>query len=108
MIEITDENFDTIINDDSGLVLIDFWASWCMPCKMMEPTLIKLEQIIKVGKVDVDSEIKLSARFSVKGIPTLIIFNNREIVQRYVGIQQYNTIKEAINSINIDKSGKNG
>lgn len=104
MIELTEKNFDDVIGNNE-LILIDFWASWCRPCMTMEPTLSKLESIIRIGKINIDKEIKLSVRFSVKSIPTLIIFKNRNIIQRYIGVQSFNVIKEFIDSLTPAENG---
>jgi len=104
MIEITEKNFDIEIGKN-GLILMDFWASWCVPCMMMKPTLIKLNPIIEIGKVNIDEEIKLAARFSVKSIPTLIIFKDGNIIQRYIGVQLFNVIKEFVDSLTQTENG---
>jgi len=87
-IELSDGNFDQIINSDKP-VLVDFWAEWCGPCKMIGPVVEELageyEGKAAVGKVDVDANPNLSARFGVRSIPTLLIFKGGEIVDKVVG-----------------------
>jgi thioredoxin 1 len=75
----------------SGVVLIDFWASWCMPCKMMAPILNEVADEIgdeaKISKVNVEEHQQLSAKFSVRNIPTLILLKNGKEIDRFVGVK---------------------
>ncbi len=87
-IEITDSNFEEIINSEKP-VLVDFWAEWCGPCKMIGPVVEELagdyEGKAVVGKVDVDANPVVSAKFGIRSIPTLLVFKNGEIVDKQVG-----------------------
>lgn len=87
-IELTDQNFEEIINTEKP-VLVDFWAEWCGPCKMIGPVVEELaseyEGKALVGKVDVDSNPEVSAKFGIRSIPTLLVFKNGEIVDKQVG-----------------------
>ena len=87
-IEITDNNFEEIINSEKP-VLVDFWAEWCGPCKMIGPVVEELagdyEGKAVVGKVDVDANPVVSAKFGIRSIPTLLVFKNGEIVDKQVG-----------------------
>ncbi|MCR9254353.1 MAG: thioredoxin [bacterium] len=87
-IEITDNNFEEVINGDKP-VLVDFWAEWCGPCKMIGPVVEELagdyEGKAVIGKVDVDANPVVSAKFGIRSIPTLLVFKNGEIVDKQVG-----------------------
>ncbi len=89
---ITNDNFEAEVEKSEVPVLVDFWAEWCMPCRMVAPIVEEIAQAydgrLKVGKVDVDAQGDLAARFSVMSIPTLIVFNSGEVVGQRVGAVQ--------------------
>ena len=89
VIELNDSNFDSEVVKSDKPVLVDFWAEWCGPCKMIAPSVEKISEEysdkIKVGKLDVDSNPNISSTFGIRSIPTLLIFKNGAPVDQIVG-----------------------
>ena len=89
IINATDASFDTDVVNSDGLVLVDFWAAWCGPCKAIAPVLEELAEDyqgrVKIVKVDVDANPQSAARFGIRSIPTLFVFKNGERVESVVG-----------------------
>ncbi len=100
VLKITSENFEEEVLKSDKKVLIDFYADWCGPCKMMSPIIDqiaeeKAEQI-KVGKVNVDENQELAMEYDVMSIPTIIIINNGEVEKTFIGVTDKNEIIEAL------------
>ena len=100
VLKITSENFEEEVLKSNKKVLIDFYADWCGPCKMMSPIIDqiaeeKAEQI-KVGKVNVDENQDLAMEYDVMSIPTIIIVNNGEVEKTFIGVTDKNEIIEAL------------
>ena len=98
--EITSSSFSAEVEQAEGVVLVDFWAPWCAPCRMMSPVIHEIaEEItdIKVCKVNVDDEFELASRFGIQGIPTLLFFNKGSVVNKSVGLIGKDEIIDLIN-----------
>ena len=102
-VEITAENFDAEVAKYPGVVLIDFWATWCGPCKMIAPVIEELTKDYsgraKICKVNVDDNAQLSARFSISSIPTLLLLKNGKVMIQTVGIISKAEIQKRIDSL---------
>ncbi len=98
-LEITDNNFEEIIGGDKP-VLVDFWAEWCGPCRMITPVVEELagefEEKAVVGKVDVDANPVVAAKFGIRSIPTLLYFKGGEIVDKQVGAVPKNVLQQKL------------
>lgn len=89
VINLTRDNFEKEVVDFKGTVLVDFWAPWCMPCRMLSPVVDAVGEEVtnaKVAKINVDEQESLAARFDVMSIPTLIVFKDGKEVNRSVGV----------------------
>jgi thioredoxin 1 len=97
-IELTGENFETEVVKSPIPVLVDFWAEWCMPCRMLTPTLDEIakayEGKLKIGKINVDQQGDLASKFSIISIPTLMVFNKGESVGQHVGLAPRHALEE--------------
>lgn len=102
-LEITDATFEEIVLKSDKPVMVDFWAAWCGPCRMVGPIM---EEISKeydgkavVGKVDVDANQEFAAKYGVRNIPTVLVFQNGEVVGRQVGVAPKTVYAEAIDTL---------
>ena len=90
-IKLTNQNFENEVLKSDKRVLVDFWAVWCGPCKMVAPVVAEIAEeyadVIKVGKVNVDEESELAAAFQIQSIPTLMVFNNGKLEKSAAGYQ---------------------
>ena len=102
-LEITDSNFEEKVLKSDKPVLVDFWAAWCGPCRMVGPIIDELSEEYAgkavVGKVDIDSNQQYAAQFGVRNIPTVLVFNNGELVDRKVGVSSKNDYAQALDSL---------
>lgn len=97
--EITNSNFQSEVLDEEKTVLIDFFADWCYPCKMMAPVVeeVSKDESIKVGKVNIDENQELAEKYGVESIPTIIVFKNGKEYKRQVGVTDKGTLLNLLN-----------
>lgn len=98
-ININKNNFENEVLNSDKTVLLDFWASWCAPCRMVVPIVEEIADArrdIKVGKINVDEEPELANKFSIMSIPTLVVMKNGKIVQQVSGARPKNAILEML------------
>jgi thioredoxin 1 len=101
--EFDDKNFDSEVLQADGPVLVDFWAPWCGPCRQIAPVIEQLagenEGAVKIGKLNVDDAPNSAQSYGVSSIPTLMLFKNGEVVERFVGVQPKSRLQEALDAV---------
>jgi len=102
-LEITDANFDEVVLKSDKPVLVDFWAVWCGPCRMIAPIVDELHNEFEgkavIGKVDVDSNPGIAAKYGIRNIPTILFFKNGEVVDKQVGASPKKALEDKINAL---------
>lgn len=102
-LEITDATFEEIVLNSDKPVLVDFWATWCGPCRMVGPVIDQVSEEYEgkavVGKVDVDANQEFAAKYGVRNIPTVLLFHKGEIVDRKVGVSPKDAYTGAIDAV---------
>lgn len=102
VVEFTDQNFEQEVLGSSTPVLVDFWAEWCMPCRMLAPTIEKIAKDyagkVKVGKLDTDANRDVASKYSISAIPTVILFKDGQVSQKFVGLRQEKDFKAALDA----------
>jgi len=98
VIEINQENFEKEVRENQGLMLLDFWATWCGPCQMIGPVIDTLaeEENIKVGKINIDNEKDLAYQFEIEAIPTIVVMKDGKEINRSVGFSDINELRKLI------------
>ncbi len=102
-VEITDSNFEKLVLKSEKLVIVDFWAEWCGPCKAITPILDEISNEfgdkVLIGKVNVDEVKEVPVKYGIRSIPTLLFFKNGEITRQEVGLQSKQTLVDSITQI---------
>ncbi len=97
-LELTIDNFTDTVSD--GVTLVDFWAQWCGPCRMLTPIIDELAEDLygkaKVGKVNIDNQEAIAIKYGIMSIPTIFIFKDGEIKEKIVGVRQKDALKEVV------------
>ena len=99
-LEITDESFEDVVLKSDKPVMVDFWAAWCGPCRMVGPIIEELSADFEgravVGKLDVDTNQEFAAKYGVRNIPTVLVFKDGEVVGKQVGVAPKSTYAQAL------------
>lgn len=103
IVNVTSSSFATEVLQSNVPVMVDFWAAWCGPCKMIAPALDELADEFqgkaKIAKVDIDNEQDLAGQFNVRSIPTLLLFKNGQVVEQMVGARSKNDLKASLSRL---------
>ena len=101
VVVVTDAEFESTVLQSDKPVILDFWAEWCQPCKMLSPTVEEIageyEDTVRVGKLNVDDNPNTATKYGIRGIPTLLFFKGGQVVQQLVGVKSKSEIKKVIN-----------
>ena len=101
--EFTDSNFESEVLKSNQPVLVDFWAEWCGPCRALAPTIDKLaadyQGKVKVGKLDTDSNRDVPMRYGISAIPTVILFKDGQVAQKFIGLRKEAEFKSALEAV---------
>lgn len=102
LVSLTDSNFTQTVEKNKGVVLVDFWAPWCMPCRLVGPTIERLAEEfdgrVTVGKLNVDENMSVANRYRISGIPTVGIFRDGKLINQMVGVRPEQAYRKALES----------
>jgi len=102
VVEFTDANFQSEVIDSDLPVLVDFWAPWCGPCKMIAPTIDELANDyagrVKIGKLNTDENQQIPTNYQIQGIPTILLFKGGQLVEKFVGVANKEKFSTALDS----------
>ena len=103
VVQFTDVNFQDEVLKSEHPVLVDFWAEWCGPCRMLAPTIEELatefKGRVKVGKVDTDSNRNTAMQYNINAIPTIIVFNKGQLAKKFVGLTPKKMLRESLDAL---------
>lgn len=103
VLEFTDANFDELVLQSDLPVLVDFWAEWCMPCRIVAPTIEEVAKEyagkVSVGKLDTDANKEVAVKFGITAIPTIILFNAGEVAHKFVGVKTKQDFAEELDKL---------
>ncbi len=102
-LEFTNDNFDEKVLNTKGVALVDFWAEWCGPCRLIGPAVEELAKeydgVATIGKLNVDNNREIAAKYGIMSIPTLLFFKDGEIVDKLVGVASKNDLKKKLDAV---------
>ena len=103
IVTLTQENFSREVIESSGPILVDFWAEWCGPCKMLAPLLDELaaeyDGRVRIGKVNIDEHTALASQYNIQSIPTLLLFNQGQVAEQIVGLRSKKDLKSRLDRV---------